>query len=239
MKILVTGGASGLGGAITANLAADRDVRLVITYSRSAAAAQQLANEFSNVRAVKCDFQHPGDLDQLMAVIEEENIDVLVNNAFTGLRKEHFLKTEPEYYLGSFESNVLPTIRITQKAVGVFRKKGSGKIITVLSSFILNRPPVGLSAYVAEKNYLFSLAKSWAVENARFNITSNMVSPAFMLTDLNKDTDERILEDLRSRSPLKKFLTPEETAAAVRFLVYGSPQINGHNIVINQAENLL
>ena len=239
MTILITGGASGLGCAITSALAVEKDVRLIITYNRSAEAAGKLANEFSDIRAVKCNFQHPDDLDRLMAVIEDEKIDVLVNNAFTGLRKEHFEKTEPELFLSSFEDNVLPAIRITQKAIGIFRKKKSGRIITVLSSAIINKPPVGWAAYVAEKNYLFSMAKSWAVENARFNITSNMVSPSFMLTDLNKDMDDRILEDSRSKLPLKKFLAPEETAEAVRFLVYCSPQINGHNIVINQAENLL
>ncbi len=239
MTILVTGGVSGLGEGITKALANDPSTKLIVTYNRSGEKAAELARTFANVRAVKCDFGQPSDLDQLLALVEQENIDVLVNNAFTGMRKEHFHKSAEAAFLQSFTDNVLSTVRITQKAIGVFRKKNFGKIITILSSAIINKPPTGWSIYVAEKNYLHSLAKSWAIENARFNITSNMVSPSFMLTDLNKGTDERVLDDARTKLPLKKFLTPEETAEAVRFLVNCSQQINGNNIVINQAEDLI
>jgi 3-oxoacyl-[acyl-carrier protein] reductase len=239
MTILITGGVSGVGRAITDNLAGDFSIRLIVTYKRSVEAAANLEASFSNVRAVKCDFGSEPDLQNLLALIEHENIDVLINNAFSGMRKEHFYKTEPAAFLGSFTANVLSTVRITQKAIGVFRKKGFGKIISILSSAIVNKPPTGWSIYVAEKNYLFSLAKSWAIENARFNITSNMVSPSFMLTDLNAGMDERVIEEARLKLPLKKFLTPAETAEAVRFLVFCSQQINGNNIIINQAEDLI
>ena len=239
MTILITGGVSGLGEGITRTLAADPSSKLIVTYNRSGEKAAELARAFANIRVVKCDFSQPAELDQLLALIEQENIDVLVNNAFTGLRKEHFHKSTEAAFLQSFTDNVLSTVKITQKAIGVFRKKNFGKIITILSSAIINKPPTGWSIYVAEKNYLHSLAKSWAVENARFNVTSNTVSPSFMLTDLNKGTDERILEDARMKLPLKKFLTPEETAEAVQFLVNCSQQINGNNIVINQAEDLI
>jgi 3-oxoacyl-[acyl-carrier protein] reductase len=239
MTILITGGISGVGQAITAALAADSSARLLVTYNRSVLEAERISAMHRNIRAVKCDFGSEAEIEQLRAIIEQENIDVLINNAFTGLRKEHFFKTEAAYFLQSFSANVLSTIKITQKAISVFRKKNFGKIITVLSSFIVNKPPTGLSIYVAEKNYLLSMAKSWAVENARFNVTSNMVSPSFMQTDLNRGMDERLLEDARSKLPLKKFLTPEETAEAVRFLVYCSQQINGNNIIINQAEDLI
>jgi 3-oxoacyl-[acyl-carrier protein] reductase len=239
MTILITGGVSGVGRAITTALASDDKAMLIVTYNRSAEEAMRLCAAYSNVRAVKCNFESESEMGELLALIEKENIDVLINNAFTGLKKEHFFKTEAAFFLQSFSGNVLSTVRITQKAISVFRKKNFGKIITILSSAIVNKPPIGWSIYVAEKNYLFSMAKSWAVENARFNVSSNMVSPSFMLTDLNTGIDERLLEDVRSKLPLKKFLTPEETAEAVRFLVYCSQQINGNNIVINQAEDLI
>jgi 3-oxoacyl-[acyl-carrier protein] reductase len=239
MKILITGGVSGVGQAITTILAADPSARLIVTYNRSVAAAANLESSFANVRTVKCDFGSEPDMNNLLEIIEKEDIDVLINNAFTGMRKEHFFKSEPAFFLQSFSWNVLSTVRITQMAIRIFRKKNFGKIISILSSSIINKPPIGWSIYVAEKNYLFSLAKSWAVENARFNITSNMVSPSFMLTDLNKGMDERLMEEARLKLPLKKFLTPEEVAEAVRFLVFCSQQINGNNLIINQAEDLL
>jgi NAD(P)-dependent dehydrogenase (short-subunit alcohol dehydrogenase family) len=239
MTILITGGMSGLGRAITAALASDDAARLIVTYHRSAEEAERMGAAHPNIRSVKCDFGSETEIGQLLEIIERENIDVVINNAFTGFRKEHFFKTEATYFLQSFSANVLSTLRITQKAIHVFRKKNFGKIITILSSAIVNKPPTGWAAYVAEKNYLLSMAKSWAVENARFNVTSNMVSPSFMLTDLNRGMDERLVEDARAKLPLKEFLKPEETAEAVRFLVYCSQQINGNNIIINQAEDLI
>jgi NAD(P)-dependent dehydrogenase (short-subunit alcohol dehydrogenase family) len=239
MTILITGGVSGAGRAITEVLAEDKSINLIVTYNKSVEEAKQLCSEYKNVQSVKCNFQDDNDLKLLLEFMEDKDIDVLINNASLGIKKEHFFKTEPEYFIKSFSANVVSTIKITQKAISVFRKKNFGKIITILSSSIINKPPIGWSIYVAEKSYLFSLAKSWAIENAKFNITSNMVSPSFMRTSLNKDVDERILEDMRLKLPLKKFLTPEELAESVKFLVYCNQQINGNNIIINQAEDLL
>ncbi|MCX6210734.1 MAG: SDR family NAD(P)-dependent oxidoreductase [Bacteroidetes bacterium] len=239
MKILVTGGASGLGQKITEQLATNKDVKVFATYNSSGKLATEYFGNFSNVQLVQCNFKEKENVQILCKLIEDENIDVLVNNAFPGMFKNHFHKINSELFLNSFNDYIIPTIEITQSAINIFRKKKFGKIITILSSFILNKPPIGLSAYVAEKNYLFSLAKSWATENARFNITSNMVSPSFMQTSLNKDTDERILEGMKNDLPLKAFLTPVDVAQSVNFLAFCSQQINGNNIIINQATDLI
>ena len=77
--------------------------------------------------------------------------------------------------------------------------------------------------------------RSWALENAAFNITSNCISPGFMATALNKDTDERIVEDMIAKHPLKKLLTTGEVAAVVLFLMDASGQVNGNNIIINSS----
>src|SRR5580700_2267505 len=123
MTILITGGISGLGRAITADLASDDAARLIVTYHRSAEEAERIRAAHPNVRPVKCDFGSEAEIGQLQAIIGQENIDVLINNAFTGFRKEHFFKTEAAYFLQSFTANVLSTVRITQKAISVFRKK--------------------------------------------------------------------------------------------------------------------
>ena len=127
----------------------------------------------------------------------------------------------------------MPTLRITQQAIKEFRKKKNGRIITVLTSYLTNRPPIGLSEYVANKAYLLSLSRSWAVESVRFNITSNCVSPSMMKTSLTNHLDERQIEDITNSNPLKRLVTPEEVADAVFYLASASPQINGVNLLIN------
>jgi NAD(P)-dependent dehydrogenase (short-subunit alcohol dehydrogenase family) len=239
MKVLITGGASGIGKEISKYLATRTDGLIIATYRGSVEEATELAGQYSNIRLVKCDFKEQADMEALVNLIETEQIDVLINNAYTGMHKEHFQKMPATAFVSGFLDNIVPVIEITQAAIGVFRKKKSGKIITLLSSAIVNKPPIGWSAYVAEKNYLYSLAKSWATENARFNVTSNMISPAFVETAFNKDVDERVLENMRNDLPLKRFLSGAEVAEAVYFLVGCSQQINGHNIIINQGTDIL
>ena len=83
------------------------------------------------------------------------------------------------------------------------------------------------------------LSKSWSYEYGKYNISSNCVSPDFMLTNLSETVDKRIVEQLKANHPLKKILTPEEVADVVAFLVGTSQHINGANIVINAGQNIL
>ncbi|RYY31612.1 MAG: SDR family NAD(P)-dependent oxidoreductase [Chitinophagaceae bacterium] len=239
MNILITGGASGLGQAITSHLAAGHQHYIYFTYNNSAENAAVLEKQFTNAKALRCDFLNTAEVSQLAESLADLQIDVLINNAMTGFTQNHFHKLEPAYFADSFNKNVLPVITITQAAIKHFRKKKSGKIITILSAAIVGNPPVGWSEYVAVKSYLLALNKSWATENAAFNITANCISPSFMQTALTSGTDERMVEDMRAKHPLKKLLTVEETASAVGSLVEAGHHINGINVVLNAAQNVI
>lgn len=238
MNILVTGGGSGLGKAITLKLASNPNDCIYFTYFKSKSASDALEKKYSNVKGIYVDFDDDESLENLLNKIEEIKLDVLINNALPINNTSHFHKISTTDFLSSFQSNILPVIKISQKAILVFRKAKFGKIITILSSAIINKPPIGWSEYVAEKNYLLSISKSIATENANFNITSNCVSPSFMQTNLNSKIDERVVEDMIAKHPLKNILTTEETAETVAFLVSASQQLNGTNIIINSGSNI-
>jgi 3-oxoacyl-[acyl-carrier protein] reductase len=239
MKILITGGASGLGEAISRKLVLLPQAEVTITYSSSEAKALALQREFPNLKAVKCNFADTGEIQHLLNLIAKDGLDVLVNNAHsTAINKLHFHKLGLEVFEKSFLHNILPTMSITQAAINVFRQKKYGRIITILSASLLNKPPMGYSEYTATKAYLHSLTKSWATENAGFNITSNCVSPAFMQTKLTSDVDERIVEEMQNKHPLKKILSPVEVAEIVAFLCTTTQQLNGVNIPVNSADNI-
>lgn len=239
MNILVTGGAEGLGRAITMKLVRDAGCKVYITYPFSPDNAREVESSSQNVKSIKCDYKNADDIESLVRAMPDLDLDVLVNNAMAGYTQEHFHKIKPEVFLESFTANVYPVARITQEAIRLFRKKKFGKIINILTSYLINRPPIGLSEYVANKAYLESMSKSWATENARFNITSNSVSPSFMQTGFTKDVDERIIEEMTANHPLKKLLSPEEVADAVLFFVNATQQINGVNLAVNAASDLV
>jgi 3-oxoacyl-[acyl-carrier protein] reductase len=233
MNILITGGASGLGESITKALLNDDRNIVYFTYCKSKENASKIENQFENTKAIPCNFEDSNSIQLLLDKMEELNLEILINNAITSITKNYFHKLNSEDFANSYTKNILPTIKITQKAIMLFRKQKFGKIITILSSSIINKPLLGWSQYVAEKNYLLSLSKSWAVENISFNITSNCVSPTYMNTPINNDTDERIVEEMTKNHPLKKLLTTEEVAESVVFLSNCKQHINGTNLIIN------
>jgi 3-oxoacyl-[acyl-carrier protein] reductase len=239
VKALVTGGASGLGEEITRALAAITNAHVTFTYCRSSEKAKQLAAELPNVRAIACDFFQPQEVASVAASIDAWEIDVLVHNATTGMQNKHFHKLDPVVFATNFQVNVSPVIVLSQAAIAAFRKRRRGRIITILSSVLVNRPPVGMSEYTASKAYLHSLAKSWAVENAAFGILSNCVSPSVMHTNLIRDVDERVLSELAAEHPLKRLVSPQEVAETVAFLAGpASAHINGANLILNAAADL-
>ena len=108
-----------------------------------------------------------------------------------------------------------------------------GKIINILSSYIMSKPKVGLSEYIANKSYLLSMSNSWASEFARHNRTSNSISPSFMNTNFTKNIDPRIIETIKNNNPLREILKTKDVAEAVEYFVNCSQQVNGQNLVIN------
>jgi 3-oxoacyl-[acyl-carrier protein] reductase len=239
MKIAIIGGASGLGKAITTTLAAMPQAQVLFTYSSSLDAAEQLTSTYSNTSSTHLDFTDQASILSFLTELKTYDADVLVNNAITSLHKNHFHKIAASQFADSFAHNVLPILQITQQTILGFRKKKFGKIINILTSYLANKPPLGLSEYVANKAYLESMSKSWASENAGFNITSNCISPSLMATRLTSDTDERIIETMLQQHPLKALITPVEVAEMVAMLIHSSQHLNGTNIYMNAAENVI
>lgn len=238
MNILITGGASGLGEVITMKLAAEPGCFVNFTYCKSSTKAAAIEAEFINTKSFYCDFSKDESIAELSEKIVTMDIDVLVNNAVTGINMKHFHKSAPAEYAKSFHDNVLPVIEISSKALNHFRKKRSGRFINILSSYVLGVPPIGLSEYVANKNYILTLSNSIAAENIKHGIISNCISPDVMAGGLNKDTDERVLEELIKNSTAGRLLTFDETAEVVKYLLTAPEKINGANISVRAGMDL-
>jgi NAD(P)-dependent dehydrogenase (short-subunit alcohol dehydrogenase family) len=239
MNILITGGASGLGKSITETFAKNRNNTVYFTFSKSEEKAKKINTLFENTVSIKCNFSEPSELHVLQDQIKEMNLDVLVNNAYCSkIKQMHFHKSPPIDFLTDFKVNVIPIIMITQEVIKLFRKKKNGKIITILTSYLINLPPTGLSSYVANKAYLEKLTKSWANENSKFNITSNSISPSFMRTGLTDDVDSRVVEQMILNHPNKNLITPKEVADAVLFLANAGNHINGVDLLMNAGVNI-
>lgn len=238
MNILITGGTSGLGRATVELLAKDTNHQISFTYLDTEVyreAANQIMADYPNTHAVPLNFCKDAEVDQFCEWVKGADIDVLVNSAYVGApQSNHFHKIKAEDFLKSFQNNLIPTIKITQAAIEVMRKKKFGKIINIITSYVMNLPPTGFATYVGNKAYLEKMSDVINKEYVKFNITSNCILPEFMNTGFG-NVDERLVEQAEAAHPLKKLLVPEEVALAVKFFVDAPQQVNGVKLPINAA----
>ncbi len=231
-KVLLTGGSSGIGKEINLFLL-EKGYNVFFTYCNSKKAAEEITNQFSNAKAYQIDFGNTEDLSDFLAEINQFDPDILINNFYNGsFIDQYFHKVTPEKIRSEFERNVLPTLEITQECIKIFRKKKMGRIISILTSSLVS-PPIGSSVYNANKAYLQQMSKHWALENVKFGITSNCISPSFISTDLHKDMDDRMKDGIISAYPIRETLEGKDIANAVYFCINSGKHFNGNNMFLD------
>ena len=238
MNILITGGSSGLGKAVTELLVANGHF-VHFTYlptQEYCQVVEEMKAKLKNVKAYPLNFCVREEVDAFCAKIISMDLDVLINSAYVGVpQTTYFHKIPVADFQVAFERNLLPTIAITQAAINVFKSRKFGKIINVISEAVMGLPPMGYSIYAANKAYLMELSNVWNKEYTRYNITSNCILPAYMQTSF-AEVDPRIKVQMEQNHPLHKLLTVQEVAEVVKFLVDASQQINGVKLPINAGQ---
>lgn len=176
MNILVTGGSTGLGAHLVNDIL-NLGHKVFFTYNRTT----PLINR-PNCVPFKIDFSNSDELKIFLTEIKHWEIDILINNFFNPIDKSHAHKLNRELILYGISRNVIPTIEITNCILTSMRQNRSGKIINILTDYLLDTIPTGLSQYVAEKSYIESFMRSVLHENKSFNISIDNIYPKIMFT---------------------------------------------------------
>jgi NAD(P)-dependent dehydrogenase (short-subunit alcohol dehydrogenase family) len=233
--VVVTGGAKGIGRAITEKFAKLGDD--VVALGRD----EQALSQLKHVRTAVCDVT---DETAVNTVFEQlGQVDVLVNNA--GIAESAPLaKTSLDMWLKHFDVNVTGPFLCMRAVVPGMRALGSGAIVTIASTASRVGVPY-TSAYTASKHAAVGLTRAVASELAGSGVRVNAVCPTFVRTDLTARAIARIVETtgrteteseqaLAKQSPLGRLLEPDEVADAVVFLASEAAQsINGQALVID------
>ena len=212
MNVLITGGSRGI-GAGTVELFAARGDRVTFLYEKNHAAAQAVA-EKTGATAICCDVADKAAVDAAFAQIGD--VDILVCNAgicHTGLMS---MISETDWDR-LFAVNVKGIYTCVNAAMSGFLKKQSGSIITVSSMW----GQVGASceaAYSATKGAVIALSKALAKELGPSGIWVNCVAPGVILTDMCKDVDPAILDEMAQENPVGRNGTPMDVAKAIVYL---------------------
>ncbi|MET0330033.1 MAG: acetoacetyl-CoA reductase [Dyella sp.] len=233
---LVTGGTGGIGGAIIRKLASQGH-RVVTNYRDRAKAdtlRQTLAAEGVDLLLVEGDVSDPASSAAMVAAIEAQlgPVEILVNNA--GITRDAvFHKMNYEQWSEVINTNLNACFNVTRPVIEGMRARKWGRIVQI-SSVNGQKGQYGQANYAAAKAGIHGFTISLALENAKFGITVNTVSPGYIGTDMVMAVPPDIREKIIAQIPLGRFGEPHEIAHAVSFLAgEETAWMTGANLSIN------
>lgn len=235
--IAVTGASRGIGRAIAVDMA-EPGFDIVINYSSNAAAAEETAAAVSARGATPHLRQfNVSDAEEVKESFKEitktlGRLDVLVNNA--GIADDNLLVlmklTQWDKVL---DTNLKGVFLCSQAVVKAMMRQKYGRIVNVTSIVgVIGNP--GQCNYSAAKAGIIGFTRSIARELVSRNITANAVAPGFIETDMTAHLPEAARQGLLAQIPAGHYGTPEDVAAAVKFLASDAAgYITGQVIHVN------
>src|SRR5215467_4577055 len=240
--VLITGGAKGIGAAITRAVAQERAIPVVV--DRDAAAAKdllaRLESEGLSAHFIEYDLSSASNCQAAVqrALSIGKRLDALVNNA--GVNDGAGLENGgPAKFVTSLERNLFHYYNMAHYALPSL-KATKGSIVNIASKVAVTGQG-GTSGYAAAKGAILGLTVEWAIELAAFGVRVNAVIPAEVWTPQYETwvkrfpNPENVLRDITSAVPLgARFTDADEVAATATFLL--SPQsasINGRHLFVD------
>ena len=216
MRILISGGARGIGAACVRKFASDGH-SVAFIYRSAHEAAQRLADE-CGATAICADISKSDEAREAVAKAIEAlgGIDVLVNNAGIAQIKM-FCDITDEDLNTMLSTNLSSAFYVTRAALPSMVSQKWGRIINIGSMW----GKVGASCevhYSASKAGLRGMTMALAKELGPSSITVNAVEPGVIATDMNASLDEGTLRELCDETPLCRIGKPEDVANLVGFL---------------------
>ena len=218
---LITGSSQGIGRA-TAQRLARNGADIVINYRSNVTAAKEAQTSIEALGrrciSIQADVSQEEDVNRLFAEINQSlgPISILINNAGT-TRDKLILQMSLAEFEHVIDSNLCSAFLCTKAALRGMMKARWGRIINV-SSVAGLLGSAGQANYSASKAAIIALTLSTAREMASRNITANAVDPGFIPTELTASLTEQQRDLILSSTPLGRFGSTEEVAAAICFL---------------------
>lgn len=234
---IVTGGARGIGAAITTALA-QSGVHVAAGYSSNSGAAEELAGTLtSEGGSVSVHQGNVGDPKDCQRVVDEVldrygRIDHLVNNAGITVDKTVRKMTVEDWH-AVLRINLSGAFYMTKCLLDHMIERGFGRIVNI-SSVVGQTGAVGQANYASSKAGLIGFSQSLAKEVARKGITVNCVAPGYIETEMVAAIPEDVLKKLLAGVPVGRLGQAREIARTVQFLVDDDAgYITGSVIAVN------
>ncbi len=222
---LVTGARRGMGRADAVALA-KQGAKVVVTdidLVECKEVVEEIDKNNGEAIALKMDVTDKKEIDEVFDKVVQEygRVDILINNAGIYSPKPALDLSEEEWDK-MIRVNLTGQFLCAQRAAKEMTKNEWGRIINI-ASVASGQTGVGIAGgahYTASKGGVLGMTETLAIELAEYGITVNAIAPGAIDTPMIKDAgiDEKALEGLLTKVPLKRVGTPEEIAAMVIYL---------------------
>ncbi|MGI9195397.1 MAG: 3-oxoacyl-ACP reductase family protein [Candidatus Nanopelagicus sp.] len=222
MKVaLVTGGATGIGAATVAALAANKNT-VALHYSGSHSQAKEIAEQITakglTVAIFQADLSENGAAENLVAQVKAKfgDIDILVNNAGV-MSDASIAQMSDELWNQAINVNLTAAFKLIRATAPSMVGKKWGRIINISSQVALTGS-ANHAHYATAKAGLLGLTYSAAKEYGASGVTVNAVLPGRIETKMIADRSVGRLDEWLSQTPLNRLGRPDEVAAMINFL---------------------
>ncbi|MFY9527666.1 MAG: SDR family oxidoreductase [Candidatus Acidiferrales bacterium] len=235
-RVLITGGASGIGAATAARFL--EEGAKVCVLDRDPRGRERIAKELPGLSCVlAADVALLPEVKKAFAeaVTKMGGVDVLINNAGISIR-HNFLDITPEEWNKVIAVNLTGVFYVAQTAARHMVERGSGVILQTASTNGLVGHPY-YADYNATKAGVIQLTRTMAIELAP-KVRVNAIAPGYVLTPMQRaEYTDAMLEEVNQKIPLCRHAQPEEIAALFAFLASDdAAYITGHVYPIDGAE---
>ena len=238
MKVaLVTGGATGIGAATVAALAAEK-ITVALQYSSSQKEAKQIADQLNGkgfkVEIFQADLSQKGAAENLVEQVKKNlgEIDILVNNAGV-MSDASIIQMSDQLWDEAINVNLTAAFKLIRACAPSMVSKKWGRVINISSQVALTGS-ANHAHYATAKAGLLGLTYSAAKEYGASGVTVNAVLPGRIETKMIADRSVGRLEEWLSQTPLNRLGRPDEVASMINFLASdASSYITGAAINVN------
>ena len=219
---IITGASRGIGRQIAITLA-KKGIKVIANYNNSEKEAYQLKEELEKqniqIDIIKADVTKREEIKKLVeyTLNKYRKIDILINNAGISEYKM-FIDETDEDWNKVINTNLYSAFAMTQEVLPNMIHNKNGCIINISSVWGM----VGASLevlYSISKAGLDGLTKSLAKELGPSNIRVNSIAPGTINTDMNKNLNEKEIDELKQQTPLQKIGKVEDISRCVEWLI--------------------